>query len=388
LSSLPAVADMTELTPSVSVRQTWNDNIFLDDEDATADWITTMSPRLTWANTTERLGMDLSARLNVIEYEKANELSDIEQKYATAIDWQWTPALHLATSAGFDKTSSRDRDMDASGLIILGYTTRDSLNMNGSANYRLSEISIADINYTFQQADYDEEAFSDAKIHRVTGSFTHRLDRYLELTTGMMNLGYARYDYDQSRYDVYSTTLGFSREINEILTLTMDAGVSYTRSEYAVQTIEWLSPFYYVLGSRKETDTSWGGVGHLGLTFRGDTSRFKLNFSHDVKDGGSRGSTTMRTEVGADFNRHLTRNLQVGINTVFFHNQSEDSTASSSDIKEDTRRITPRIRYNITRNWSMAASCQYLYLKDHIDDTTTHQNKIEFQLFYSRPWTW
>ncbi len=384
----PVLGDMTTVTPSVSLRQTWNDNIFLDTEDPVADWVTNVSPQLVWSNKTERLGMDLSAELNWIEYAETDDLNDMEQDYAADIDWQWTPVLHLAASAGYVRTTSRDRDIDTSGLVILSNTTRDSLYMNGSANYSLSELSMADLNYTFQQVAYDDDVVSNVKIHVVTGSFTRHIGRFLELTTGTMNLQYARYDYDKAGYDVYSTTLGFSRKINEILTLTMDAGVSYTRSEYTVQAIEWLSPFYYILRSRQETDTAWGEVGHLGLTFKGQASRFKLDFSHDVKDGGSRGSTTTRTEVGADFNRRLTHSLQVGINTAFFHNHSDRATTSNSDIKEDTWRIKPRIRYNITQNWSMETAYQYLYLKDHIDDTTAQRNLFEFRLSYRWPLTW
>ena len=120
----PALADQTELTPSVNLKGQYNDNIFFDRRDEKSDYLAVITPGLEFMDKTERLDARLSAALPIYTYADYDELNSIDQNLKGSLRYLLTTRLSTSLNAGYIKDSQPDREITETGLVLGSVTRR------------------------------------------------------------------------------------------------------------------------------------------------------------------------------------------------------------------------------------------------------------------------
>src|SRR4030042_593755 len=107
-----AKGDEFKLIPSLSTKEEYNDNIFFTEEDRTKDFVTTLSPGLELIDRTEKLDLNLSARVNVLRYWSNGDLDRVNQFYRGRIGYSLHPKLKLSANAAYTRDFTPDRDLE------------------------------------------------------------------------------------------------------------------------------------------------------------------------------------------------------------------------------------------------------------------------------------
>ena len=161
--------------PSLAFRGEYNDNIFYSEEDRVDDFITTITPGLELVNRTEKVDLNLLARLNVLRYVDTTELNNIDQNYSGRLRYSPDPKWTLSGGAGYLEDSRPDRDLEITGLVI-GPVIRKRQNYLGGLEHIFSEKTKASLFYIYEREDYDNPEFADLKAHNASLGFIHDLE--------------------------------------------------------------------------------------------------------------------------------------------------------------------------------------------------------------------
>jgi len=347
------LADEFKLIPSISVREEYNDNIFFDDDQEIDDWITTISPGLELIDHTERFDLTLSARGHGIKYGQNDELNDFDQQYSGNIGYKVTPRLRMSAGAGYTVDNRRDRDIETTGLVL---STEERKRYNGSLSgeYILTEKTAASLSYAYNRSDFDDPEEVDYKYHSSNLGFTHDISEFFPRTVARMNFGYYYYDSSDTAIDIYSGTVGFSWAMTEVFNLLVDLGTRYTSSEFMVAQRHPFIPFIII--TREETDHTWGGVGHVALSYQGEVTTASLSASKDVRPAGGQNGTTDRTSFLFKISRRFAEKFSAHLSGEYFLNKADAGELSRTDIDEQTISIRPGLSCEIIDNLVLTAS--------------------------------
>jgi len=388
------LGDEIKFTPFASLKQEYNDNIFLDYRVIKSDFITTFSPGLEISDRSERLDTALSLRFNGILYAHNSNLSAIDQDYRGRLGYLLTPRTRVTGSAAYTLDSQPDRDIETTGLV-LGAIKRHRQSYSLAAERSLTEKTSLSVNYAYEQDDYNNPRYTDIKWHDVQLSLIHNMDSLLRNTRGSLNLGYSRYDFTGSSVDNYSLTLGIDKTLTELWGFQAYAGARYTVSKYQAWQYEYYQPFppfpYYEIIAVPVSQRSqeWGWVGQMAVTYRGETTNGSLSFNSDVQPASGQSSgTTIRTGVTAEVRKRFTYELSGAMALGYYHNKSNPGASTGQRINEDTVLATPSIRYEFNKDMYLEASYRYTKLYNNIYSTEADRNSVFVRFNYQYPMNW
>lgn len=387
------LGDEIKFTPFASLKQEYNDNIFLASRDTKSDFITTFSPGLELSDQSERLDAALSLRFNGILYAHNSNLSSIDQDYRGRLGYLLTPRTRVTGSAAYTLDSQPDRDIETTGLP-LGAVKRHRQSYSFAAEHSLTEKTSLSVNYAYEQDDYSNPRFTDIKWHDVQLSLIHDMDSLIRNTKGSLNIGYSRYDFTGSGVDNYSLTIGIDKALTELWGFQAYAGARYTVSEYQTQQFlgwRFVFPNYIepVWTQVKQTSREWGWVGQLALNYKGETTNGSLSFNSDVQPAsGQTSGTTIRTGVTAEVRKRFSYDLSGAMSVSYFHNKSNPGTFVGQRIDEDTILATPSIRYNFNEDMFIEASYRYTKYFDNVYSSVANRNLVFVRFYMQQPMNW
>jgi hypothetical protein len=364
-----ARANGFDIIPSIAVKEEYNDNIFVTQSGEIDDYITTLSPGIELEQRTARLNLRLSGRMDGLIYTDNDDLNHIDQNYSGRVHYQLTPRMGGGFEAGYLRDSRPDRDIPTTGLV-LGTDIRHRMHFRAFGDYALTEKTATAISYAYSKEEFDEAPLSDFSSHTVDIGFTHNLETVWKSTLGRMNLGYTIVDYTISKIDNYSATLGIERRLSEFYQFIFDIGPRFTRTEFD---IPWV-----------DTSEVWGVRGQISLTYGGEYTNIRLNFSHDVQPASGRTGATERTGLSTNIGRRFSDKFRGDLSASYYLNKSDQAEFTLSNIDENSLRIQPRLRYNFTRDMALEAYYAYTIIHDQVTDTERAQNSvyIRFTLRY------
>ena len=363
-------ADEFKVTPSVSLRGEYNDNIFFSESDEEDDYIGTVSPGLEILERTERLDLNLAGFAHVIEYADHSKVSGVDYDGNGRLKYNLTPRLLFNAGALYDKSTQPDRDILTTGLVQSD-KTRYRQRYNGGLEYVLSEKATAALSYLFQHDNWhsNDPDDEDLTLNSADMLLTHDLSGTFKSTIGRLNFGYANADYQTATINYYFGTLGFLHRFSEIYSIQLDAGARYTDSEF----------------KGTGSDQRWGGKGKLRLSYDGEFTRIYLDASRDVDAASGRRGAVERTAFVLDARHQLLEKLWPGISAGYYLNKSSRDEFASDKIDEQTVRVRPRLSWEINRYVSLEGAYEFVYLKDNVDDTDTDRNTVYLQVTLAYP---
>lgn len=386
-----AYTDECKLTPSLAVKEEYNDNILYTSTNTEKDFISTISPALALTNKTERTDFSLSGRLDHRLYSSHRDLNDTDQYYEVSGKHAFTERLNLSGKLLYSKDSRPDRDFETTGLALAN-VERERQNYAVSGDYLLSEQLMATVSYDYLKDTYDSLFYTDLEASTYNLGFIRDLTGFMESTKARMNIGYAKYNMPGLKIDNYEATIGVERPFNEKWSLLFDGGGRYTRSQFKFTEYELvpvIPPFVYRINvvERTEKSDDWGTVGALTLSYKGPRDYVTISAVHDVLPASGRSGTARRTSFVFSMSRRFTYELYGTLSGGYYLNKSRQGEFSAQKIDESTMRISPGIRYQFDKDKMIEAVYTYNRSKYNVNNTKAERNlfmvrfRIQHDLF-------
>lgn len=391
LSLEGALADETQVTPSIEVRADYNDNIFFDTTDELSDYVFTITPGIELTRRTERLESNLRVSFPINRYADLDELNEVDQMYSGALRYQWSPRVATSLQAGYIRDSQPERDLLETGLVQ-GERTRRGLSAGFSGEYSFSEETTAGLFYAYTGARYNDPQYTDSDSHSLNLVFTRDMEKIIANTYGRLSFGgslyeYSPNDYNSAPYDVenYSAMVGVVHLVSERYSISADVGVRYTRSEFSVSRLQEVAPGESRIVTLTEKSDDLGGVGRLALSYAGESVGATLSASRDIGTSGGIGGTVERTVFAFDADKRITYKLWAHFSAGYYLNDSKDMEGSLSQIDSETWRLSPSLRYEYSRDLRFEASYSFARINDRIDNTEAERNLVFLRIIYKHP---
>lgn len=387
---LPAAklsADEFKLTPSIAVRQEYNSNIFFDSKDEEDDFITRVRPGLELLNRSERLDLRLAGFVTPFFYWENDELNSIDQDYSGRLSYRPTPLLTLGADAGVRVDHQPDRDIGVTG-IAYGDNRRIQQRYGGNLEYMFTERTSGSVSYAYTRDDWRKGMDSDLEdydSHSVTLGLARELGVARGITVGLINAGWAHYEFESSETDYYFGAVGVRHRLTEIFNVTADVGVRYTDSRFDVARLTVVPPGVLAVVTDEQSDSGWGGIGHLGIEYTGERTRASLNASHDVNAASGARGVVQRTGLTLTGGYLLTEKLRLGLFAGVFKNDSDKNEFSGEKVDELAYLARPSLRWEIYREFTLEAGYNLSYLDDREADEASVQHVVYLQLAYGLP---
>ena len=378
-----AAGDELQVTPSLELKQEYNDNIFVSSVTKKADFISTLSPGIEFSDKTERLDTGVTARMNGLVYAREDGLNSVDQAYRGRLRYLFTPLFSLSGEGGYLRDSRPDRDITVSGLALTA-AKRTRVDGSMTAQYSLSETTSASLAYAYLKDTFDSGRFTDSTSHTANLGLVHNLNKYLPLTQGRMNFGYAHYSFTGSDVDSYSATVGFSRLFNELWSVQVDAGGRYTHSRIDIMQTVFIPPFIFLVPDTA-TENSIGFVGQTVISYKGEKTGLDFTGSYDLSAASGRSGTTQRTALVASGRYRLNYELSGYGNAGWYQNKSAQGEFSSQAIDDQTVSAAIGLRYEFSRDLALDGSYRYVRTRNGIVDSSAQQNSVFVRFVWKYP---
>ncbi len=196
---LPAAlthADLT-LTPSISVRETYNDNIFLSHTNEEDEYLTTVSPNIDLQYTAKLLDASISYGLTFRFYKNYDELNDTQIKEIQTTDSQAQirPFNHffIDISDTYGRVPVDEREITTEGNDFRNKTDTNQFSISPFFAIPVTPTITATFGYAYSNVWYREDTVLDSSTHsgfiRLSKNFTPSL-------RGSVNYTYLQYHPD------------------------------------------------------------------------------------------------------------------------------------------------------------------------------------------------
>ncbi len=261
-------------------------------------------------NRTERLDLNLKARIDDIRYRDLRDLNDTDQFYTGRASYILTERLMIGASGGYSRDSQPDRDIETTGLV-LSSGRRESHNYGGFMTWRLHDLTTASVSYRRDAQRYDETlGSSDWWSQGVTLDVVHDLDKWVRSTKWRMNFGYYHYHFTGNAIDNYTATAGFSHDFSEKWSLLVDAGGRYTRSGLETLSATLLPNGAIGVYTQESSNQGWGVVGQVVLAYKDEYTTSNVTARKDIMPASGYNGAADRTSVTFEIRRRFTYELQ------------------------------------------------------------------------------
>jgi len=391
LSFQGALADETQVTPSIAVQGEYNDNIFFDSTNEIADYRFNITPGMTLTRRTERTDSSLRVSFPINRYADLDELNAVDQIYSGGLRYQWSPRIATSIQAGYIRDSQPDRDLLETGLV-LGTGTRHRLSAGLSGDYVLSELTTAGLSYAYSEDEFKEPGYTDTDYQTLNLVLTRNMERTFANTYGRITLSGSRYEFTPSTFDSprnnvknASVMVGAVRRLTDLYSLSADIGVRYTRREYEVPRLEAVAPGLFRIVSGKLKDEDVGGVGRAAFSYQGESLKASLSAYQDIAASGGSAGLVQRTVFAFDVSKRFMDKLWGHFAASYYLNTSKGRELSLQEIDEETWFLTPYLRYEYSRDLRFEASYSFGKINDRIDNTDAQRNLFFLRVVYYHP---
>ena len=394
-----ALAADHQLITSISLIHEYNDNIRLNTSNELSDNITTVAPKLAFVRHHERYTVSADAMLEAYRYDDLDTFNDVDQWYNGS--FTATPSERWRVGADLHASDDNrpDRDVEETGLV-LNNIRRRSVKAGTSANYMFSEKVNGGLFLQFNRENFDDPQTSDQKDYHIVCMVTRSLSDWLARTTGRLHVGYDRYlferDYDRNstygsyeyvtqisddyKVDNYSLTVGTETALTEKLGLTVDLGgrLASSRRDLSVSGL-------YSSDSTEDSD-SYGFVGTIDLSHRGERTRYELLMSHDLQPVSGENNAVNRTTVRVGGSYRFLEHLRGNLYVKWYRNANDEDDSTQENIDQQTWNIGGGLRWALNDHFDLAVTYGYTFLDDRDDDTTAYRNKAMITLEAHHDW--
>lgn len=319
-------ADIT-ITPSISIRSEYDDNIEFSRTNRLDDYAGTVTPSLSLDFATDRFNMQERSLIGIIRYAEYSQFDKENHNHALNLGYRLSERLNLNTDASYTKDTTLDTALEETG-IVERRSDRETIRAGGGLSYEINEVSNVGLDYSFTKTTYDLTALRDSDTNALSMSYDYAFNNRLDILTLVSS--YRKTDFDEDKTDNYSSSLGLTHTFGPNFQAKVSAGVRYLDMEHP--------------SGRSETD--WGWTSDVSLQKSWETASANLTYSRDLNYSAG-GEAVEVNRFSLSTNYRVTRDFGFRLSGSLYY------TKSAGDIEEENVRyssITPSLYYNITQN--------------------------------------
>lgn len=369
---LPAArAANVKLTPELSVRGSYDDNILLTADDKVSSPIVTVTPGVELDYQMLLSNLRLKADWHFLSYIDESDLNRTNQYYRLSGDHRLTERWTTSANVNFYRDTTLNTYLQETGRVI-DRVERDYFEVGAGVEHAITQVSNISVGYRYQTASYDSGGYTDYDNHNASLYYGHRLKN--ERDTFSIGPAYYRRTNDRNDVDSYSLDFGWNRNWTSITKSSAIIGVRHTNVKQK--------------GDGSEYDAV-GAKGSLQITSLGLASRTTFRYFHDLRTSED-GDDVNVDNFYLEYRRSITERFGAGINgrLVFSYRLS-----SRQSNRNDNRYywIEPNLFYRLTRDMDLSLRYRYQNHVEFFDNEGNHQtrgrNIVWLQLSYAFPIT-
>ena len=364
---LDSSAAETTLTPSLSLKVEYDDNIDFDSNNEIDDFSGSAVPGLQFEYLTELLQFTAYGEVDFKHYYDETNFDRTNQLYGINSKYQMAERFYLLGKFEFRKDETIDSQLEETGRVF-ERDRRERYYADGGFRYQMSELSEIGPNLYYEKTNFSSEEDDDYDFYRI--SFKYSKNFKNEKDTVSLTPSFGKYDSDTQEADGYRCEIGWKHLFGETVTSDIIVGARYTKIDNK---------------DSNDSDNNWGGVGKIDIKKIGETFIGNIGYSHDI------GSNTQGEIIEVD---RLYLNLDKKIYERFglkFYGSGYYSRKESGD-KEKVRyfNLTPSLYYMLTIYHSLELSYSYQneVEMDEPGNPETLRNRVWLSLNLSFPKKW
>ena len=366
----PLQAAQSVLTPSLSLQESYNDNVFSRASGKRGDFLSTISPALAVSRSGEASSASLAGGVNELVYLRNSSSDGLGYFLRGSGAYTLTPRLALSADLGGTRDASASSIDPVTSLV----TSSRSLHQNYrlGEKYSVSELVNSSLSLGFGRDDYDNPIYQSTRHYQGNAEVDYDLGRHFPGVILAQVLSAGRDATALSQVDTLSATLGISKELNELWHLSLNGGGRFTTSRFrAAGSPDWMS------------HDEGGGVGSLALAYTGESLSGSLTLSQDLSSATGRSSATQRTGGSLSLSEKFTPRLSGTLGASYARNWSSQDQFGAGAIDERNRNLGVSLRYEFfdaPSDLALVASYTSNNTEYHLLGTQMDQNIVMVQL--------
>lgn len=390
-ANLPANAAEWVAEPTVSLRQSYDDNIRLTNASHDSVWGTTLDPRLKLSRRSELWDINGSARLRASRYNGEDGLDTNDSFFDIAAKRQLERGSVEASASLINDTTLQNETLDLDTGLTINQIDRTQRSLNLVGQYLFTETTWLEASASYSKIDYAQGEINGLLDYdNLTPSLRiiHQLDPKLQLFS---TLSHSTVDYD-SFSALKSTTdslqIGAAYDITETWKVSGSIGGRRTNTSQTVPSavprpgFELLFPFVFDITSLPRDSESTGLVFDASLAREFETGSLTLNANQSITPS-STGTDTESTRISLAGNRKFSAKLSAQLAVSYNQSTTVGDTTTLADNKR--LRIGPSFTWRFDEDLSLNTGYSYTRIERGI---TNNQSADNNAIFASLGYTW
>ncbi|MBK8161677.1 MAG: outer membrane beta-barrel protein [Gammaproteobacteria bacterium] len=377
-------ADEWSLTPSVQLRNQYDDNIFLSVDDPVSTWGGSLSPLIDLRKRTTTGFLGIGARLIFNRY-ATDEIRDtniqlltISGRSATQLSrYNLTGSYRRDTTIATVSAAPEDDDEedgqavdapDVDAGLVETQVRRNRLSLRPSWTYSLARLTSLRLSYSLNSTNYSDDAgtsLEDYRRYRISAAITHRLTQGDQLS---VNVGAGTYKSPDrgSETDDYSLSVGLSHNYSPLLRGNVTVGVRSSTTTF----------------NDVEDDSTGGSLTASLVKKSTELTTYRFQAGRNLYPSGA-GTLVLSDHLQARVLHQISPVLSFSLFANVQKNSSPDFFSGSVDrLYYD---IEPGFRYLLTRLWSIDGSYRYRWQEYEDRADSADSNAVFVAINYAWP---
>jgi predicted porin len=352
------------LTPSITLQETYDDNVYYEDNDDFEHYI---GPVLRFEILSEKSSLNLEAGWHIYEYGSSDEFDRINHSYLVNGSYGMSENLTLNLGGGFRKDRTFDVELENLARLTIP-EDRYVYTITPGFSYLVTPRNELSMAYLFETTDYDRDRNDDNTLHQLTVGWAHLLtERTSLLLTGVGS----RHVYESRPgdriHEEASLFTGIRYQLTETMTARLNAGIGQARLENE---------------ATDETDHVTRFLANAELLRKLERWTLSGSYQRDITpdlDGTSVTRDRLRASVGYAITERFTGAL-VG---YYVHAESNDFAGRERD--SNLYRISPRLGYQVGENSRLELGYMYSHFENRVTDDSDDRNRVYLSFSYAYP---
>lgn len=365
------------VTPSLALKEEYNDNIFTQVSGRRGDLISTVSPALAVSRGTENSNVSLAGGVNELLYLRNGSSDGLGYSLQGSGNYAVTPRLALSADLGGTRDISASSVDPATSLVTSSRTLHQSYKLGES--YHFSELLSSTLSLGYGRDDYDNRAYLATRHYQANSELDYDLGRRLPGAKLAQVLSFSRDATDVSQVDSVGVTLGFSKNVSELWLCSLSGGGRFTSSRFQVAgSAAW------------KTNDEWGEIGNLSLNYTGAKLSGSLTVSQDLSAASGRAGATQRTGGSLSLSDRFTPRFTGNLGASYARNLAGQDQFAGGAIDEWYRNLSASLRYEFFQAPSdLALETSYTFNNTdyRLLGTQMNQNVVMVRLIWQSPRT-
>jgi hypothetical protein len=212
------------ITPSLTITEEFNDNIFIDNDDKRWDFITGFTPGLAinFEDATRRLNLAYSFTAEVFARSPEENHAFDRQSFVGDALWRVTPQLTLVVADTFAFTT--DTNLIGTEAVATGRDRAWTNTLSGGASWQFDRFTALRTGGAWTVERFDRSESQDSDVYRADVTLDRRLANQLSGTAGYQ---FAYFNIDRERTTfTHTPRLGVTWDPTDSITLSVNGGPS------------------------------------------------------------------------------------------------------------------------------------------------------------------